>query len=97
MKFFNSLYFELGGHDEVFLQPESDDCLAKVREKTQDFWSLYTAEDPEHSDVHLLPYPINVDEDGSVTALDSPWDCFPDTTASVLGAKSGVLPARITT
>ena len=51
----------------------------------------------EHSDVHLLPYPVNVDMDGNVTALEAPWDCFPDTSAPVLGAKSGVFPEKLTT
>ena len=87
----------LGGYNDAYLQPESDDCLEKVKETTGNFWNLYTADEPEHSDVHMLPYPINVDEDGNVTALDSPWDCFPDTSAPVLGAKSGYLPAKITT
>ena len=87
----------LGGYDEAYLQPEQEDCFAKVKETTQGFWDLYTAEEPEHSDVHLLPYPIQVDEDGIVTPLESPWDCFPDTSAPVLGAKSGYLPAKLTT
>ena len=87
----------LGGYDEAHLQPESDDCLAKVKDTTQEFWNVYTADEPQHSDVHMLPYPINVDEEGNVTALDAPWDCFPDTSASVLGAKSGMLPDKITT
>ena len=87
----------LGGYDEAHLQPESDDCLAKVKDTTQEFWNVYTADEPQHSDVHMLPYPINVDEEGNVTALDAPWDCFPDTSASVLGAKSGMLPEKVTT
>ena len=77
--------------------PESDECLAKVREISQDFWALYTSEEPEHSDVHLLPYPINVDAEGNVTPLESPWDCFPDTCAPVIGSKSGYLPEKLTT
>jgi len=87
----------LGGTNEDYLQPETDECRAKVKETTEDFWSLYTADEPEHSDAHMLPYPINVDEDGMVTALESPWDCFPDTLAPVLGAKSGVFPKKLTT
>ena len=87
----------LGGYDKAHLQPESDDCLAKVKDTTKEFWNVYTADEPQHSDVHMLPYPINVDEEGNVTALDAPWDCFPDTSASVLGAKSGMLPDKITT
>ena len=87
----------LGGYDEAFLQPESEDCFSKVKETTQEFWDLYTADEPQHSDVHMLPYPINVDEEGNVTALDAPWDCFPDTSASVLGKKSKLLGEKITT
>ena len=87
----------LGGYDEAFLQPESEDCFAKVKETTQEFWDLYTADEPQHSDVHMLPYPINVDEEGNVTALDAPWNCFPDTSASVLGEKSKLLGEKITT
>ena len=32
-----------------------------------------------------------------VSALAAPWHLFPDTPASVLGAKSGFLPAKLTT
>merc|ERR1711971_988561 len=83
----------LGGFDEAYLQPESDDCLAKVKETTQDFWTLYTSrDDPEHSDVKLLPYPINVDEEtGDVTAA---LEFFPDTLAPVLGAKTAIPPNK---
>ena len=69
-----------------------------VNEVSQGFWELFTAEDPEHSDVHMLPYPVCVDaETGDVTALESPWDCFPDTSANVLGCKSSFLPIKLTT
>ena len=68
-----------------------------IKETTQEFWDLYTADEPQHSDVKMLPYPINVDEEGNVTALDAPWNCFPDTSASVLGGKSLLLGEKITT
>ena len=71
-----------------------------VQEISGGFWELYTADDPEHSDVHMLPYPINVDGDtGEVTALEEPWNCFPDTSAKVLGCKSTFppLPVKLTT
>ena len=71
--------------------------MAKVREVSNDNWSLYTADEPQHSDVHILPYPVAVDEEGNVTSLESPWDCFPDTNAPVLGAKSCYLPEKLTT
>uniref|UniRef100_A0A0K2T5Y1 phospholipase D n=1 Tax=Lepeophtheirus salmonis TaxID=72036 RepID=A0A0K2T5Y1_LEPSM len=87
----------LGGYDEAYLNPQSSECLEKVREVTSSFWELYTKDDPEFSDVHMLPYPISVSEEGEVEALEEPWNCFPDTTAKVLGAKSGYLPAKLTT
>ena len=86
-----------GGHDEAYLNPNSDECVARVKEVSQAFWDLYTADEPERSDVHMLPYPITVDECGEVSSLDSPWDCFPDTSAPVLGVRSGFLPAKLTT
>ncbi len=87
----------LGGADDAYLNPASDDCLAKVREVSNDFWSLYTADEPAHSDVHLLPYPVQVDEKGNVHPLTEPFNCFPDTSAKVLGTKSGYLPVKLTT
>ena len=49
-----------GGADEAFRNPSSDECLQRVREITAANWELYTAEEPQHSDVHMLPYPIQV-------------------------------------
>ena len=72
-------------------------CLDHVRQVTSDFWELYTAESPERSDPHLLPYPLYVSPTGEVCPRESPWDCFPDTVAPVQGAKSGILPAKLTT
>ena len=86
-----------GGYDEAYLNPASDECLSKVQEMSKEFWEVYTQEEPQNSDCHALPYPIHVDEDGKITPLDSPWDCFPDTTANVLGQKSGYLPGKLTT
>eukprot|EP00096_Caligus_rogercresseyi_P003408 TRINITY_DN1636_c0_g1_i1.p1 TRINITY_DN1636_c0_g1~~TRINITY_DN1636_c0_g1_i1.p1 ORF type:complete len:786 (+),score=221.15 TRINITY_DN1636_c0_g1_i1:88-2445(+) len=87
----------LGGYNEQFIHPETSDCLNTVTEITTDFWETYTSEDPSHSDVHMLPYPFSISQDGDVEPLDEPWDCFPDTNAKVMGAKSGYLPAKLTT
>ena len=87
----------LGNYSENITDPASDTCLQHIRNVTTNFWKLYTDDEPKHSDVHLLPYPINVGKDGRVTALEEPWDKFPDTNAPVLGKKSGYLPAKLTT
>ena len=76
---------------------KSEECFAKVRETSQTFWDLYTSDEPEHSDCHILPYPLDIDQDGNVKALDAPMDCFPDTSAPILGCKSFYLPEKLTT
>ena len=88
-----------GGFDEAFLNPNTQECMDKVKEISQTFWNVYTADDPEHSDIHMLPYPINVNDDGDVTNLEPPFDCFPDTEANVLGCRSSYpqLPEKLTT
>ena len=87
----------LGGYSQDIDMPGSDACLKTVRQIAAENWELYTAEKPQHSAVHLLPYPVRVLKTGKVRALDSPWDRFPDTTAPVLGCKSSYLPAKLTT
>ena len=87
----------LGGYDEAYEDPGTAECLEKVGEVTREFWDVYTADEPSHSDVHLLPYPLLVSETGDLSAHDAPWDVFPDTTAPVVGAKSNLLPVKLTT
>ena len=31
----------MGGYDEDYLNPASDECMAKVKEKSEEFWELY--------------------------------------------------------
>jgi len=87
-----------GGHQDVFENPNTSECRGKVVEISEKFWEDYIADDPKHCDVHMLPYPINIDPDcGNVSSLEAPWDCFPDTTAKVLGQKSNLYPVKLTT
>jgi len=87
----------LGGYDEAYENPGSWDCVERVRAVSSEFWEIYTADEPVHSDIHLLPYPLAVSEMGDVSSLDAPWDTFPDTLAPVVGTKSGILPVKLTT
>ena len=87
----------LGGYDPAYEDPGTRECLDRVREVSQQFWQIYTADQPTHSDIHLLPYPLLVSETGDLSALSQPWNCFPDTVAPVVGTKSGMLPAKLTT
>ena len=85
-----------GGFDESFLSPHTQQCMDRVGKISESFWELYSTDNPEHSDVHMLPYPIHVDEEGKVTTLNSPFDRFPDTLADVKG-KNTYLPNKLTT
>ena len=87
----------LGGYDHAWDSPNSKECLSQVRSVTASNWSSYTAPVPQHSPVHLLPYPISISRSGEVSALPAPFHTFPDTSAAVLGSKSGYLPAKLTT
>jgi hypothetical protein len=49
-----------GGYDEAFRNPSSQECIDKVKEVSEGYWAKYIAEEPEHCDVHILPYPIRV-------------------------------------
>ena len=89
----------LGGYRDALSDPGSEECLAEVKRITKDNWAVYTAAEPPttQNNVHLLPYPVSVSAAGEVKALDKPFNNFPDTKASVVGKKSGVLPVKLTT
>jgi phospholipase D1/2 len=86
-----------GGFDISFLNPSTQKCMDRVNEMTQSYWEQYSRGFPKHCDIHMLPYPIKVDAEGNVTNLEAPYDCFPDTTANVLGNPSLTIPQKITT
>ena len=87
----------IGGYSDSIRQPGTANCLQEVRRIAADNWTGYVSPTPEASKVHLLPYPVMVERQGRVSALARPHHTFPDTTASVLGTKSGFLPAKLTT
>ena len=87
----------LGGYAQEYANPSSDLCLEKVKAVTQNFWMHYTNPDPKASEVHMMPYPINVNDWGTVGPLHPPYDCFPDTDAKVKGKRCSVLPVKLTT
>ncbi|XP_043694782.1 phospholipase D alpha 1-like [Telopea speciosissima] len=90
-------YEHLGMLDKSFLHPESLECVQTVNGIADKYWDLYSKESLEHDlPGHLLRYPIQVCSNGEVTALPG-IDCFPDTKARILGAKSLLLPPILTT
>ncbi|XVF48374.1 hypothetical protein PTKIN_Ptkin03bG0185000 [Pterospermum kingtungense] len=93
-----SLWHEhLGLLQDIFSSPETMQCIQLVNSIADEHWNLYSS-DKTDQDLpgHLLPYPIIVGADGSVSSLPG-VEAFPDTTASVLGSKSNILPPIVTT
>ncbi|XP_051147780.1 phospholipase D alpha 1 [Andrographis paniculata] len=90
-------YEHLGMLDNVFLEPSSEECAAKVNEIANKYWDLYSADELEHDlPGHLLRYPVGVASDGTITELPGA-EFFPDTNARILGMKSDYLPPILTT
>ncbi|CAL9057189.1 unnamed protein product [Musa banksii] len=90
-------YEHLGVLDDDFLHPESLHCVQKVNNIAELYWDLYTGE-RQDGDLpgHLLPYPIGVTYDGSITQLPG-FEFFPDTRGRVLGTKSAYILPVLTT
>ncbi|KAJ3677189.1 hypothetical protein LUZ60_002913 [Juncus effusus] len=81
---------------QVFLEPESLECVKTVREVAGELWELYTGDIVVDLPGHLLPFPIKVSDSGDLS--DLPEDGrFPDTNGPVKGKKSSVLPPILTT
>eukprot|EP01089_Gocevia_fonbrunei_P006202 TRINITY_DN16768_c0_g1_i1.p1 TRINITY_DN16768_c0_g1~~TRINITY_DN16768_c0_g1_i1.p1 ORF type:complete len:143 (-),score=49.44 TRINITY_DN16768_c0_g1_i1:78-473(-) len=95
-KFRMSLWAEhLNVSERQFLYPESDDCARRVREIGAANWKQYSAPEISTMTAHLMTYPLAVDPYGKVTSL-SGSTCFPDTTATVIGFASTLLPDALT-
>ncbi|KAH7657140.1 phospholipase D1/2 protein [Dioscorea alata] len=90
-------YEHLGMLDDVFLQPESLDCVRKVNVIADKYWDIYSSDTLEHDlPGHLLRYPVAVTNEGVITELPG-IQCFPDTKARILGTKTDYLPPILTT
>ncbi|XVE71176.1 hypothetical protein DITRI_Ditri10aG0129800 [Diplodiscus trichospermus] len=87
----------LGQHYDTFNSPESKECVQQVNSIAEEHWKLYSS-DTFDQDLpgHLLPYPIDIGEHGSVSFLPG-TEFFPDTKARVLGNKYDILPPIVTT
>lgn len=90
-------YEHMGMLDDSFNHPESIECAGKVNRIADKYWDIYSSESLERDlPGHLLRYPIGVSSEGEVLELPG-FECFPDTNAKVLGAKSDYLPPILTT
>ena len=71
----------------------------KVQENADAFWNIYCNDNltDRTYEQHLLPYPYHIEPStGAVSPLPTPFDCFLDTKASVVGAnRSSMLPVMV--
>ncbi|KAK7307827.1 hypothetical protein VNO77_41233 [Canavalia gladiata] len=80
-----SLWSEhIGGVEECFEQPESLECVRRIRSLSEFNWRQYVADEVIEMKSHLLKYPLEVDSKGKVKPL---LDCetFPDVGGNISG------------
>lgn len=92
-----SLWAEhLGRVDPLFTNAASLECVTEVNRLAQANWEQYVAEEVTDMKGHLMPYPINVNKDGTVGALPD-WEEFPDVGGNILGTHQTNIPDSLTT
>eukprot|EP01018_Ginkgo_biloba_P016109 Gb_35652 [translate_table: standard] len=80
-----SLWAEhLGVLEDCFQQPESLECVRRVRSLSESYWKQFSAEEITEMKGHLLKYPVAVDASGKVKPLPG-CETFPDTGGNILG------------
>ena len=94
-----SLWYEHTGLvEEVFQEPQSLECVERIRSIGEKMWGIYSTEEVvDMEGVHLVTYPVTVTKDGSVEEVADGDGNFPDTKTLVRGRRSRVLPPIFTT
>eukprot|EP00121_Abeoforma_whisleri_P012815 Awhi_evm1s11833 len=68
--FRTSLWAEhIGEPEGLFNAPETLDCMQRVNEIVQENWEKYIGDEVVEMDHHMMPFPIVVADDGSLTPL----------------------------
>ncbi|XVF52793.1 hypothetical protein PTKIN_Ptkin05aG0047100 [Pterospermum kingtungense] len=85
-----SLWAEhIGGLEQSFEQPESLECVRRVRRLSEHNWKQYIADEVTEMKGHLLKYPVEVDRMGNVMALPG-FETFPDVDGKIFGSFTGI-------
>ncbi|KAF1883162.1 hypothetical protein Lal_00003345 [Lupinus albus] len=94
-----SLWYEhTGSADKLFLEPESRECVQRMKSIGDKMWKMYNDEEiVDMEGVHLVTYPMNVTKEGSVKDLSNGGEHFPDTKSLVKGNRAKLLPPIFTT
>uniref|UniRef100_A0A1J3GLI1 phospholipase D n=3 Tax=Noccaea caerulescens TaxID=107243 RepID=A0A1J3GLI1_NOCCA len=71
--------------DDCFTQPESIECVRKVRTMAERNWIQFAAEEVSDMRGHLLKYPVEIDRKGKVRPLPGS-EAFPDVGGNIVGS-----------
>ncbi|KAI5421511.1 Phospholipase D beta 1, variant 3 [Lathyrus oleraceus] len=74
-----------GTIEECFLQPESLDCVRRVRTMSEMNWKQFSSEYVTDMRGHLLKYPVEVNRKGKVRSLPGDEE-FPDVGGNIIGS-----------
>nr|KYP76923.1 Phospholipase D beta 1 [Cajanus cajan] len=74
-----------GTIEDCFLQPESLECVKRVRTMGELNWKQFAANDVTEMRGHLLKYPVEVDRKGKVRSLPGHEE-FPDVGGKIVGS-----------
>ena len=92
-----SLWAEhLGLVQPLFTEAGTLECVKEVNRMAQANWEQYVAEEVTDMKGHLMPYPININHDGTVGPLSN-FETFPDVGGNILGTNQMNLPDSLTT
>lgn len=81
-----SLWAEhLGVIEDCFTQPESLECVRRVRSMGEANWEQFASQEATEMRGHLLKYPVEVDRTGKVKPLPGE-ETFPDVGGSIVGS-----------
>jgi phospholipase D1/2 len=84
--------------EDVFRDPSSIQCVCRMNAIVEENWYNFVSPHTVEMDSHLIPYPVEIDDNGNVLAHSTYVEgVFPDTKASVLGTSSFTLPDILTT
>ncbi|XP_022964032.1 phospholipase D gamma 1-like isoform X1 [Cucurbita moschata] len=78
-----------GTMEDCFNQPESLECVKKLRTIGESSWKQFAGEDVTEMRGHLLKYPVEVDRRGRVRSLPG-HENFPDVGGKIVGSFLGI-------
>lgn len=74
-----------GTLEDCFLQPESLECVRRIRTMSEMNWIQFAANEITEITGHLLKYPVEVDRRGKIRPLPG-YEEFPDVGGRIVGS-----------